>query len=310
MLETHEALPAILFERVRVSRKDELVFVGKLVAALVICCAGAVGAMTAFWPTQAVGVLVLAAMYTHLVELQHQCLHHSAFRRSSVHRPVGVLLGLPLLSAYSHYRVQHLQHHKYLGTPQDSEFFGFDTRAPLTWTALLRGATSPARLTGVAADVFRSSAGRWSYPLGQIGERTRRHVVNEYRLIGIAVIVACAAVALGQGRAVVLLWVLPLLLSIPIHFFLELPEHVLCDLDGNTSVMKNTRTISGSKFSRWFTNGNNFHVEHHAAMAVPINRLVQRHPVAKMHAAHSEDSYFAFYLKILHEVRRNRRSGA
>jgi hypothetical protein len=55
---------------------------------------------------------------------------------------------------------------------------------------------------------------------------------------------------------------------------------VLCDTE-STDVLRNTRTISGSRLSQRYTNGNNFHVEHHAAMAVPINRLSERHPLAK-----------------------------
>ncbi|MFJ9455880.1 fatty acid desaturase family protein [Kitasatospora sp. NPDC101447] len=304
-MDTSRGASALLFERARVSRKDEFVFVGKLAAAVALCCLGGWLALSGWRPAAAGGVILLAAMYTHLVELQHQCLHHSAFRSAAPHRPVGVLIGIPLLSAYSHYRVQHLQHHRYLGTAQDSEFFGFDPRAPLTWSALLRGAGDPGRLVQVAADVARSCAGTWTYARGQIGERARRHVMGEYRLLGVAVLAAGAAAGLGHGRAVLLLWGLPLLLSIPIHFFLELPEHVLCDTGGSTDVLRNTRTISGSRFSRWFTNGNNFHVEHHAAMVVPVNRLAERHPLARRYAAHSEVSYPAFYRKVLREVRRN-----
>ncbi|MEV5259456.1 fatty acid desaturase [Streptomyces anulatus] len=250
------------------------------------------------------GVVLLALIYTHMVELQHQCLHHSAFRRSSVHRPLGFLLGLPLLTAYSHYRTQHLQHHKFLGTSRDSEFFGFDTRAPLTLPTLARAMVSPARLLQACVDMLASCRGTWHYPMGTISPRAERHVVVEYRLFALAVAGAVALSLLGHGREVLLLWVAPLLLSVPIHFLLELPEHVLCDND-STDVLRNTRTISGSRLSRWFTNGNNFHVEHHAAMVVPINRLAERHAVAKRWATHTEPSYPRFYLRVLREARRN-----
>lgn len=298
------AASRVLFERGRVSRKDELVFVLKLAAALLISCSGGFLALNTGWLGASIGVLLLAAIYTHMAELQHQCLHHSAFRRSATHRPVGFLLGLPLLSAYSHYRVQHLQHHKYLGTPDDSEFFGFDTRAPLTWGSLLRSTFSPARLVQVGRDMFASCRGTWTYTMGQIGDRSRRHVMQEYRLFALWVLAVAVLAGMGQLQAVLLLWVIPLLLSIPIHFLLELPEHVLCDND-STDVLRNTRTITGSRFSQWFTNGNNFHVEHHAAMVVPINRLQERHPVAKEWATHTEETYIDFYRKVLREARRN-----
>lgn len=305
-MSTGDTAVKTLFERTRVSRNDELVFVAKVGVALLLSCLGGFLALTSGPLGATVGVLLLAAMYTHMVELQHQCLHHSAFRRSSLHRPVGFLLGLPLLSAYSHYRVQHLQHHKYLGTPDDSEFFGFDTRAPLTWGALLRGTLSPARLVQVAVNVLKSCRGTWVYTMGQIADRSRRQVIAEYRAFALWVVGAVVLSLTGSGHAVLVLWAVPLLLSIPVHFLLELPEHVLCDND-STDVLRNTRTISGSWFSQWFTNGNNFHVEHHASMVVPINRLQERHPVAKEYATHTDDSYVTFYAKIMREANRNRR---
>lgn len=290
-----------LFRRVRVDRHDERLFVVKLIVALSLTGIGVLLVLASGPPGVVAGVVVLALTYTHMVELQHQCLHHSAFRRSELHRPVGFLLGLPLLSAYSHYRTQHLQHHKFLGTAQDSEFFGFDTRAPVTWTSLLRGMFSPARLLRAGLDMLSSCRGNWQYTMGTVPDRVRRRVITEYRLFAAGVAAGVLLCVAGQGRAVLLLWVVPVLISVPVHFLLELPEHVLCDND-SSDVLLNTRTIGGSRFSRWFTNGNNFHVEHHAAMVVPINRLPGRHPVARRWAKHKEDSYPRFYLRILREA--------
>ncbi|MFF3225766.1 fatty acid desaturase [Nocardia suismassiliense] len=121
------------------------------------------------------GVLLLAAMYTHAVELQHQALHHSAFRAAWPHRLVGVPLGLPLLVVYTNYRVRHLQHHRYLGTPNDTEFFGFDTRTPITAALLLRGMFDYARLLVVVRDVLRAATGRWRYEHGHLSATMRRH---------------------------------------------------------------------------------------------------------------------------------------
>jgi fatty acid desaturase len=238
------------------------------------------------------------------VELQHQCLHHSAFTTARPHRAAGVPLGLPLLVSYTHYRVRHLQHHKYLGTPMDSEFFGFDPRAPLTWRMLARGAFDYGRLLTVARDIARAWRGTWRYDAGEISDRRRREVVSEYRWM---VVLPAAAVLLaiaGFGGPVLELWLLPLLVAVPLHFFLELPEHILCDTD-TTDVLRNTRSIKGSRFSTWYTNGNNLHVEHHAAMTVSINRLRGRHGEVSDLAKYVERSYPAFYLTVLREAARN-----
>ena len=87
------------------------------------------------------------------------------------------------------------------------------------------------------------------------------------------------------------------------RFLVELPEHVLCDTD-STDVLRNTRSIRGSWFSTWFTNGNNLHIEHHAAMNVPISQLPARHPETIRYAEHVEETYLDFYRRLWRAVRR------
>jgi fatty acid desaturase len=290
-----------VFRRTLVGASDSRVFVVKLVVAAVIAAAGVVLALSSSVLITAIGVLLLAAVYTHAVELQHQCLHHSAFRTSAPHRWVGVPLGLPMLVAYSHYRVRHLQHHRYLGTPKDSEFFGFDTRRPLRPRVLLRGMFDYWRIVLVLREVGTSVFGHWRYTSGQIGERSRRHIITEYRLMGVLLVVLAGICAAGGSEQVLRLWLLPLAVATPIHFLVELPEHVLCETD-STDVFRNTRSITGSRFSTWFTNGNNLHVEHHAAMNVPLQRLPQRHPEVVRLGRHVERSYLDAYRLVVREA--------
>lgn len=299
----------ILFQRFRVTQRDQNVFIGKLALTVALGAAGVLLALHGGWPTRVAGIFLLGALYTHMVELQHQCLHHSAFTSSKPHRIVGVPLGIPLLVSYSHYRVRHLQHHRHLGTPQDSEFFGFDTRKPLTWGMLLRGTFDYLRLSTVAKEMFRSWRGTWQYDAGQIAERRRREVVGEYRLLTLPVVAAVVAACTGYGELVLYLWVLPLLVAVPMHFLLELPEHVLCESD-TTDVLRNTRSIEGSWFSTWYTNGNNLHVEHHAAMTVAINRLRERHGEVQASAKFVERSYPSFFRALMREANRNSRRPA
>ncbi|MFI1444971.1 fatty acid desaturase family protein [Streptomyces fructofermentans] len=295
--------PALLFTRLKVTSADERVFLCKLAILAVLTGVGTVLALHRnLWAASA-GTVLLAAMFTHAVELQHQCLHHSAFRRAFPHRLVGVPLGMPLLVVYSHYRVRHLQHHRYLGTPQDTEFFGFDTRGPLTFKVLLRGLLDYPRLGTVAAEILRAATGRWAYAYGHIAPAMQRRIVTEHVLLGATAAVLAVLAALGHGEYVVRLWVLPLLLAIPMHFLVELPEHLLCDTE-TTDVLHNTRSIRGSWLSTWFTNGNNLHIEHHAAMTVPINRLSERHEETRSFAVHVERSYADFYRILWRALRR------
>ncbi|MDG4783342.1 fatty acid desaturase [Micromonospora sp. WMMD961] len=297
------APPLLLFARARTSRADERIFIAKLAVLVVLTALGGVLALRPEPLAALVGVVLLAAMYTHAVELQHQALHHSAFRASWPHRLVGVPLGLPLLVVYSHYRVRHLQHHRYLGTPQDTEFFGFDTRVPLTRGMLLRGLFDYSRLAAVLRDVVRAATGRWRYEFGDISPTMRRRIVTEHVILGAVLLLVAVLAGTGHHEPVLRLWLLPLLLAVPAHFLVELPEHVLCDTD-STDVLRNTRSIRGSWFSTWYTNGNNLHIEHHAAMNVPISQLPARHPETLRYAEHVEKTYLDFYRQLWRAVRR------
>ncbi|MFI7608075.1 fatty acid desaturase family protein [Micromonospora sp. NPDC049366] len=300
---TTAAPPTLLFARARTSATDERVFLAKLALLAVLTGLGAALALRPEPVAAVAGVVLLAAMFTHAVELQHQALHHSAFRAAWPHRLVGVPLGLPLMVVYTHYRVRHLQHHRYLGTPQDTEFFGFDTRAPLTRGALLRGLLDYGRLGVVGRDIVRAATGRWRYEFGTVSDIMRRRIITEHLFLGAVLLLVVGLAVSGHHETVLRLWLLPLVLAVPMHFLVELPEHILCDTD-STDVLRNTRSIRGSWFSTWFTNGNNLHVEHHAAMNVPINQLPARHPETRRYAVHVEETYVDFYRRLWRAVRR------
>ncbi|MPY95576.1 MAG: fatty acid desaturase [Acidimicrobiia bacterium] len=277
-----------------VTAADQRAFVLRLAVIAVL-------AATGVWLTRrpgivpvASGVLLLAVVYCHAVELQHQCLHRVAFRRTWMHRVVGVPLGLPLLVAYSHYRARHLQHHRYLGTDKDAEFFGFDATQPLTWSRFAKALFDYRRQADVLVSVARSVRGSWRYTQGTMSERSRRTIVVDYRVIAAFLGVMLALTALGAGHEVLVLWLLPFVVAVPIHFLIELPEHILCD-STTTEVLRNTRSITGSWFSTWLTNGNNLHIEHHLSMTVPLTRLRPRHRLVQRKAEVVDRSYFTFY---------------
>lgn len=295
----------LLFQRATVRGRDEAVFYGKIAVLAALVAGGAALAVQPSYLLAACGVVILAAAYTHAVELQHQCLHHSAFRSPRMHRIVGVPLGTPLFVSYSHYRVRHLQHHRYLGTPEDTEFFGFDTRQPLTLGALAKGLFDLTRLVALVRDIGRCVTGRWQYDMGQISPKSRKAIVSEHRWFGLFLALLAGASLLGGAPLVLRLWLLPFVVAMPMHFLVELPEHILCD-NSSVDVLRNTRSITGSWLTTWFTNGNNLHIEHHAAMNVPINRLRERHGETQEFGLHVQRTYAEFFGIVAREVWNNR----
>jgi fatty acid desaturase len=90
-------------------------------------------------------------------------------------------------------------------------------------------------------------------------------------------------------------WAVSLLLvGSPIHALIEMPEHFGCNAL-STSAFENTRTIRSNAFMRWFTNSNNFHVEHHLWPGVPLQRVHELHARCQPWSLHFNKGYRQFY---------------
>ncbi|MFI1676242.1 fatty acid desaturase family protein [Streptomyces sp. NPDC020607] len=283
--------------------RDSRIFASK------VALAGALAAISCFWilthgwlaalPAQ----LLLGLVYAHAVELQHQALHGTGFRSARKSRVVGTALGAPLLVSYSRYRALHLLHHRYLGTDKDTEFFDYAAVERLTLWTLASSAFNVRRWFEAGADVARSLSPRTTYDEVITNPAVHGRIRTEYRTT-LAATAALGLLSWWTGSPLILtLWLIPLLFAEPIHFLIELPEHIFCDRS-TQDVFKNTRSIRGGWFSFWLTNGNNFHVEHHVRMGTPINKLPQMHPHLVDHIENYCGSYGEFYRDVLRRALR------
>jgi fatty acid desaturase len=213
---------------------------------------------------------------------------------------VGVLLGLPMLISFTAYRVTHMRHHRDLGTPQNREFFDYGDqygqgghrtrlRTALIWTVRLTMVHHYWQFaTGVGQSLRGGDFG------GESAVNTRR-IRAEHLLLLFALVAAAVLSAVFTTPVVVWVWLLPLVLvAAPAHALIELPEHFRCDtLD--RSPFANTRTIKSNRLLTWYTNGNNFHVEHHLAPNLPIERLPDLHTEVRDRLRHYHSGYFAYF---------------
>lgn len=276
-----------------------------IVAATILVVGGFLVVSSSIW-LNILGGLLLGAVYAHAVELQHQCLHNTAFKSRSLNRAVGVLLGIPLLSSFHAYRRSHLDHHRTLGSPSDNPFFTYrfiENPTLLTFLhdffgiAHLRAVAtsimgqSPSRLRNTSADLIEDIAGeRFDYGLMVF-------------LLGLTYLLAIHTGSLFLVKS----WLVPMLLvGLPIHFLIELPEHIGCS-NTTPDVFRNTRTILGSRFSTWFTNGNNFHVEHHLEPALSMDQMRHLFELNRGNHRHFCTTYFEFY-KSVFQISRDTRA--
>lgn len=247
-----------------------------------------------------IAMAALGLIYAHGVELQHQALHNTALPSKSWNRLTGFFLGLPMLVSFSDYQYSHLRHHRLLGTSDDREFFNYGYDRLTSLGPLFAHLLMLRHYRDVAGFMAASLAGRRKASIQQ--REAAGHVRAEYQWMSVAVVAAVGISLYFQTDLFLRVWLIPLLFAIPTHALIELPEHWGRNHD-SLDVLANTRTIRASWFGTWFTNGNNYHIEHHWLPAIPNDRFPELHRKIEQHI--ETESYPAFYARFFRELRRN-----
>ncbi len=263
-----------------------MVFLAKCAVWAGMIGAGVALAQTQFWWAKAFGVLLVAMAFAHGIELEHQALHSTGTGSRALDRALGFTLGVPLLISFHHYQDRHLHHHQHVGTDDDSEFFQFskeDNERPWRLAANLLMLPHWVR---VAQLVWAAWTG------GSIGrvynKNNERRIRRDYAAFGVIVLAAVALFAVFRPFDAVLLLAFPM--AACMHTLLELPEHWGCAR--SPSVLENTRTVRAGFLATWFTNGNNFHVEHHLAPALRPEAFRAFHERIAPRIVFQNSSYF------------------
>lgn len=281
------------------SRSSDATFGMKFVIYLVGIAYGVSCSLSSNSAWQALGVLLLGAMFAHGVELQHQILHNQGFRKSILNEMAGILVGLPMLVSFAGYKASHLRHHRLLGTPENKEFFDYgDQYGASRFATVVIWANRflmPAHYQGFLKNVCRALFAR---PVPGESENVSKLIRRDHLVMFISISALIVTSVLAHSPVIFLSWIIPLVfVAAPIHALIEMPEHYRCDVT-STDVFCNTRTIKTNAFMTWFTNGNNFHVEHHLMPGLPLDRLHDLHANIVQDIPHLYQSYRAFYLDV------------
>lgn len=246
--------------------------------------------------------VLLGLAYAHAVELQHQCLHNTAYRSRFWGRVVGVLLGLPSLVSFSDYQNSHLKHHRLLGTPEDKEFFNYAYQKLHSFPSLVTHLWMVRHYRDVVGYIFNSTRGKLVRK-DQATLKMAQKIRFEYKLMAIFLTTMVVVTIVFQTPLFLKLWLIPLLIAVPTHALIELPEHIGCNTTVN-DVLVNTRTIKTNKFTVWFVNGNNYHVEHHWLPAVPNDKFPELHTYVSSRTTYADVGYRSFYSQFLRNLRK------
>jgi fatty acid desaturase len=282
---------------------NDSLFAAKLLLCGLLVAGGAVLALQHPLWSKIAGTVLLGCMFAHAAELQHQTLHSLGFRNRRANMIAGIALGMPMLVSFVAYRTAHLRHHRYLGTPLNQEFFfygdQYGTAAPRSAFGSLR--TWLVRFSMVyswrllAVNLVRAVRGA---DFAGESVTTSRGIRRDYYVI-LAAISAMAGLSLAAGTLLVAwIWMVPLILvAAPLHAAIELPEHFRCETLSEDP-FANTRTIRSNRLMTWFTNGNNFHVEHHLMPNMPIERLPDVHAEIRGSLRYFHPTYLDYFLSL------------
>jgi fatty acid desaturase len=256
-------------------------------------------ALTTTGALSVLAVILLGLVYAHGVELQHQALHNTAFPSRFWNRFAGFFLGLPLLVSFSDYQHSHLRHHRLLGTDDDREFFNYGYNRLTTLKPLLTHLLMVRHYLDVTGFIVGSVLGRTKPDMKR---EMAVKIRSEYRWMAFFIVAATAYSIVFRTTALLEIWFAPLLIGIPAHALIELPEHWGRE-HGTLDVRVNTRTIRTGPFAYWYTNGNNYHIEHHWLPAVPNDRLAYLHSTIEDNI--EIDTYPSFFKRFFAELYRN-----
>ena len=245
-------------------------------------------------------IIFLGLMYARALVLQHQCIHNTAFRSKQWNRRVGFLLGLPMLVSYTDYQIRHFRHHKLLGTSEDEEFFNYDYNSLNSIKFIIPHLLMFPHYKNVAIALYKAIIYQ---PLEVVNAipKGKSRIHNEYRLIFIFLLLILALTICIPTTLFIKIWLIPLLFANPTYALIELPEHIGCEREVQ-DVFVNTRTIKASKLAVWFTDGNNYHVEHHWLPNVPNDRLPEIHNYIESKIKYLDFSYWSFYTKFVQNI--------
>jgi fatty acid desaturase len=278
--------------------KTDLTFFTLVLAWIAMLIAGLWFAFSESLGLQLLSILILGLCFAHGVELQHQTLHHSSFRSKGANRFCGCMLGLPMFISFTLYRKRHLEHHGYLGTPKNKEFFDYSTQYSVnTLRDLLIRFSLIYHYRDLARNLKRLFRG---LPiLENMSNSLSRRVWIEYALMCLVIIGLLFFSFLVHEPWIILNWLVALFfVAGPVHALIEMPEHYQCDLKSR-DMFKNTRSITSGAIASWFTNYNNLHVEHHMYPCIPLKQLREIHLEQKSKIVFYEPTYITFFQKYL-----------
>ncbi len=237
---------------------------GSHLAAIVVAAWLHAVAMGTWW-VLATG-FILGVLLNFLYAAQHELSHGTVFKTRKLNELVGRSIGFIQLFPRDFDQIMHFAHHRWT---QDWERDGELVREPYTLVSYVLWVTGITYWRNRVWGMIRRARGIILEPY--IRKEEERKVILESRLhlLGLAAIAVVSAYF--QSWAAVTFWILPLILTKPVHQLQNTIEHL--GLSHEDDILENTRSTRTNAVMRWLCWQMPYHTAHHAFPSVPFWNL-------------------------------------
>jgi len=209
---------------------------------------------------------VLGVLINFLYAGQHELSHATVFATRRLNEIWGRIIGFVLLFPRDFDQIMHFAHHQWT---QDWERDGELVREPYTLTTYLLWLSGITYWRNRVVGMVRRARGIIIEPYIRAEEEAK--VIFESR-VHLALYGAILLVSLILGSwAALTFWVLPMLLTKPIHQLQNTIEHL--GLSHEDNILENTRSTRTNAVMRWLCWQMPYHTAHHIFPSVPFWKL-------------------------------------
>jgi len=219
------------------------------------------------WWVLATG-FILGVLLNFLYAAQHELSHSTVFATRRVNEVWGRIIGFVMIFPRDFDQVMHFAHHQWT---QDWERDGELVREPYTLNTYLLWFFGVTYWRNRFLGIIRRARGVIVEPF--IREDEEAKVIFESR-VHVALYGTIVVVSLLSGSwAWLTFWILPMILTKPVHQLQNTIEHL--GLSHESNILENTRSTRTNALMRWLCWQMPYHTAHHTFPSVPFWKLKQ-----------------------------------
>lgn len=208
----------------------------------------------------------LGVTVNFLYAAQHELSHWTVFRTRYLNELFGRTVGFLMMFPRDYDMAMHQAHHRWTAQwERDGEL----TRAPYTLKSYLLYFWGFTYWYNRVDGLVRRARGIIIEPY--ISKALEAKIIRESRLHILGYLVIAAASVYFQSWAAVTFWLLPMVLTKPVHQMQNTIEHL--GLTHESDILKNTRSTRTNALMRWLCWQMPYHTAHHSYPSVPFWQL-------------------------------------